>query len=98
MDKGIKRTYQICIPHPYRTFYTYLSHQQAIHPSERKLHKLDSLLLKMRGQWRVNTLNQFRHPLDETLNTGLLGDVIILDAVQESGEAPERVGFDSRED
>lgn len=52
----------------------------------------------MCGQWRVNTLNQFRHPFDKTLNTGLLGDVIILDAVQEGGEAPERVGFDSRED
>jgi hypothetical protein len=35
--------YQVCVPHPNRIPYTYLSHQQTVHPSEGKLYKLHVL-------------------------------------------------------
>lgn len=40
-------TYEIRVPHPDRILHAQLAHQQAVHPSECKLHKLDILRLEV---------------------------------------------------
>jgi len=51
LEQNIKRiSYQIGIPHSDRILDTDFSHQQAIHPPERKLHEFDVLGLQVRIQ------------------------------------------------
>lgn len=45
----------------------------------------------------VYALDQFRHPLDEALDTRLMRDVIVLYSIKQLRETPERVGFDGSE-
>jgi hypothetical protein len=39
----------------------------------------------------VDPLNQLAHPFNQTLDTGLVGNVVILYPVEQLGETPERV-------
>lgn len=46
----------------------------------------------------VDALHEFRHPFDLAMNPRLGRDVIVLDPIQQLGQAPERIGFDSCQD
>ena len=91
-------THQIGIPHSHRILHADLAHQQAIHPSERKLHKLDALRSEVLGERCIDACHELRHALDATLDTRLCGDVVVLDPVEQTREAPERIGLDRGED
>jgi len=43
----MEATYEIGIPHPDCTLHTDLTHQQTVHPPERELHELDTLILEV---------------------------------------------------
>ena len=92
--KKEKKTHQIGIPHPDCILHADLAHQQAVHPSKRKLHKLDALRGKVLGERSVDTRDELRHALDAALDARLRGDVVVLDPVQQTREAPERIGLD----
>ena len=55
------QTYKVGIPHPDRVLYTDLSHKQAVHPPERKLHKFDTLSIQVSGQRGYNSLVWLSH-------------------------------------
>ena len=75
------RTHQIGIPHPHGILHADLAHQQAVHPSECKLHKLDTLRGKVFRKRCIDARDEFRHALDAALDTRLCSDVIVLDTV-----------------
>ena len=91
-------THQVGIPHSHRILHADLAHQQAVHPSERKLHKLDALRSKVLGQRCIDACHELRHALDAALDTRLCSDVVVLDPVKQTREAPERIGLDRGED
>ena len=43
--------YEVGIPHSDGVLHADLTHEKAVHPSERKLHELDVFCLQMRSQW-----------------------------------------------
>ena len=47
---------------------------------------------------RIDELDELRHALDAALDARLRGDVVILDAVEQTRETPERIGLDCGED
>ena len=51
-----------------------------------------------RGRRTVDTCAQTVHLLDEALDARLREDIVVLDAVEELGQAPERVGLERLED
>ena len=90
-------THQIGIPHPHGIPHADLPHQQTVHPSKRKLHKLYALRSKVLGERRINACHELRHALDAALDTRLCSDVVVLDPVQQTREAPKRIGLDCDE-
>jgi hypothetical protein len=61
-----------------------LAHQQAVHLSDGKLHKLNALSSKvLRERW-INAREEFCHALDATLDAGLHVNVVVLDPVQQT--------------
>jgi hypothetical protein len=82
--KEREKTYQIGIPHPHGILHADLAHQQAVHPSKRKLHKLDALSGEVLGERSIDTRDELRHALDAALDARLRGDVVVLDAVQQT--------------
>jgi hypothetical protein len=45
------------------------------------------------GKRRVDARDEFRHALDTALDARLRADVVVLDPVEETREAPERISF-----
>jgi hypothetical protein len=45
-------THKVGVPHPNNVLDAQLAHEQAVHPSERKLNELDTLFLEMSGKRR----------------------------------------------
>jgi len=76
-----RKTYQIGIPHPHRVLHANLAHQQAVHPPERELHKLDALRGEVLRERRVDARDELRHALYAALDTWLCRDVILWDLV-----------------
>jgi hypothetical protein len=62
------------------------------------LHKLDALRSKVLRERGINACNELRHPLDAALDTRLRSDVIVLNPVEQTRKAPERIGLDCGED
>lgn len=96
-DCSSVHTYQVGVPHSDNVAHAHLAHQQAIHPTKGKLHVLYAVLLQMRMQRRVDACHQLSQPAYLSLDAGLRKDVVVLDAIEELREAPERVGFDGLE-
>lgn len=71
-------SHKICIPHPDRVAHRDLPHKQTIHPAKSKLHKLHSLRLKMMGQCRVYSSDEFGHSTYGAVDPGLRKNIIIL--------------------
>ena len=94
----LSSTHQIGIPHPHGVLHTDLAHQQAVHPPERKLHKLDPLCGKVLREWGIYARNELRHAFDAALDARLRGDVVVLDPIEQTRETPERIGLDCGED
>ena len=88
-----RKTHQIGIPHPHGILHAYLTHQQTVHPPEGKLHEFDALRREVLRERRVDARDEFRHALDAALNARLRADIVVLDSVEETREAPKRVGF-----
>ncbi|KAL3952957.1 hypothetical protein ACCO45_012900 [Purpureocillium lilacinum] len=82
------------VPHADGVLDADLSHQQAVHPAEAKLDKLHALLLQVLGQRRVDARREVAQGAHLALYPRLRHDVVVLDSVEELGEAPEGVGLD----
>ena len=89
--------HQIGIPHPHGILHADLAHQQAVHPPKRELHKLDALRGEVLGERRVDARDKLRHALHAALDARLRGDVVFWNPVEQTREAPERIGLDGGE-
>jgi hypothetical protein len=89
LGKCVSPLRQVCIPHAYRILHTDFSHEQTIHPTECKLHKLDVLGLEVRVKWCIDTRHKLRHAFYATVNAWLGRYVVVLYTVQKSRETPE---------
>jgi hypothetical protein len=76
-------TYEVCVPHPDSILYTYLPHQQTVHPPEAELHIFNAFILEVLGKTCVYPgckITQSAHlPVDPRL--GIY--VVILNAIQQ---------------
>lgn len=79
----------IRVPHPDRAVNADFPHEEAIHPTEGELHKLDSLILEMLRETGVDSHCQVSKCADLADNARLGEDVVVLDAIEEFGETPE---------
>jgi hypothetical protein len=96
MHVRARTTHEIRVPHADRVADRDLPHEQAVHPAERELHKFDALRAQVFVQRRVNARDEFGHASHRALDPRLRGDVVFLYAVEQTREAPERVGLDGR--
>jgi hypothetical protein len=78
-------TYQIRVPHPDCILDADLAHQEAVHPSETELDKVDLLVLQVLGEVRVDARRQVPQRGHLSLDARLGHDVVVLDAVQQLG-------------
>ena len=53
--------YEVGIPHSDGVLHADLTHEKAVHPSERKLHELDVFCLQMRSQWCCASMSMVTH-------------------------------------
>ena len=96
--KGKRHAHQIGIPHPHSILHADLAHQEAVHPPKRELHKLDALRGEVLGERRVDACDKLRHALHAALDARLRGDVVFWDPVEQTREAPKRIGLGGGED
>ena len=89
-----RKTYHIRVPHADRVLDAQLAHEHAVHPPEAKLYKLDAILHQVRRERLVYSRDQLAERRNLPLDAGLRVDVVVLDPVQQLGQAPERVGLD----
>jgi len=90
-------TYKVSIPHPDNILYAELSHEEAVHPPERELDKLDALILEVGRQRRIDPRAERLHPRHLALNTRLGEDVVVLNPIQQFRQAPKAVGLERLE-
>lgn len=88
---------QIRIPHPDDAADGELAHEQAVDPAEAKLHELDPFTLEVFRQPGIDARGEVLEGAHLPHDSRLGEDVVVLDAVEEFGEAPEGVGFDGVE-
>lgn len=74
--------YKVGVPHADGMLESNLSHQQAVHPPERELNKLDMFRLKVGRQRRIDSADQFPQLDNLSLDSGLRMCKVVLDTVQ----------------
>jgi hypothetical protein len=87
-------TNQISVPHADGVFDADFSHQETVHPAKTELNKLDTLLFQVLGQIAIDTRCEITEGSNLALNAGLSHNVVILDAIEQLGQAPEGVSLD----
>lgn len=95
--KKERRTYEVGVPHADNVLDAYFTHEEAVHPAKAELDELDALVLEVLGEGGVDAGGEIAQRADLALDAGLCDNVVVLDAVEELGEAPEGVGFDGVE-
>ena len=85
---------QVCVPDADDTLYTHFAHEQAVHPAERELHVLNTLLGQVLVKWRIDALDYVGHNAQLPQNPWLRKDVIVLNAIEQLRHAPERIGLE----
>ena len=85
---------EVGVPQPDGGLNRKLPHQDVVHPPESKLKIDDFVGDEMLVKLLVDSLNQFFKLTDFELNAGLRKGVVVLNAGQDGGQAPVRVGLD----
>lgn len=85
---------QVGIPQPDPQLKWQLPQQQTIHPTKRKLHKLQTFLLHMCSYGGFHPAYKLLYFEQGALNAGLSVGVVVLNAIEELAEAPIAICFD----
>lgn len=87
-------SHHVSVPHPDGVLDAYLPHEETVHPPEAELYELDVFFLHVLDKALVYPRGKVSQRSNLALNSWLSNDVVILDAIEQLGQAPESVGLD----